>query len=471
MVRLQRWALVWWGLVLAGCGGLAGPRQETPAEVEVESLAGADPGALTGAPRWVWHYDGPSEERPAGIAHDREGNVIVAVNFATELRQGPQGVPRGEPVETMGSDFGTFAIIKYRPEGTLLWIRTFGAIPPAGERRASSFVSALTVDHAGNILFSGSNTGSIDFGTGLLSTGLFLVKLAPNGSPVFARPFTRLTSTTAFLARELATDREGHIALAGSLQGTVDLGGGPVAGDGNALLATFDPAGAFRWSFVEVQFSFGNGVVADHEGHLYLCGTLQTDLFPPFDIIPFVYAFSPTGTRRWSRRLGTTNGQGLDIATHGNRVVVVGRIAAPLTFQGRTLEPTGASDAFVVAFTRAGDERWARHFGVSAEAVAMDPRDGVVVTGAYEDGDNLGRGPLHGVPGSAANLYVAKFDRIRGAPRWTRGFASEGAFGVEVSADRQGRSGVTGFHTAPVDFGFGVLLPAVQNGFLLGLER
>jgi hypothetical protein len=282
----------------------------------------------------------------------------------------------------------------------------------------------------------------------------------------------------------LATDRDNNIAVAGMMGGTVDFGRGPVSANpgGSAYLSKFNPAGGTLWTFVDsANQSQGFGVAADTGGNFFLCGTV----FSGIQTEPFVLMLTPDGRERWRRRLDGALGFAVSVATHGNRVVVVGTFAFTFTFAGRshTATPNGLirQDAFVVAYTREGEERWAYNFGFGVDDVAMDEKDGVLVAGSYEGGSaDLGvLGPLPGNPASIANLFVASFDRIAGAPRWARGFTAGGEDlgtpGIEsasIAVTKEGRSAVLGGFTGTLTVGSEVW-EAVGRAdlFLLGFER
>ena len=126
-----------------------------------------------------------------------------------------------------------------------------------------------------------------------------------------------------------------------------------------------------------------------------------------------------------------------------------------------------------MAYTREGEERWARGFGFSGERIAMDQKDGVIVTGTYRDGDDLGLGPLPGKEPFSTNLFVACYDRITGKPLWTRGFPAGLAEPSSLVATKDGRSVVLG------SFRSGSLLVGEEEWpqkspndlFLIGLGR
>ncbi|WP_245682634.1 hypothetical protein [Archangium gephyra] len=457
--------LLWLSVLLAGCGGMVEGMEETQAAGNVEQAwtGQEEPGARSGATRWTQRLTGPSEELPGGVAHDKDGNVLIAASFSGSLSEARGTLGTAPVTERVSAS----VVAKYLPDGARVWARTFPVV-----------VTAITTKPDRHVLLAGNVTGTVDLGGGPLSlgefpTGLFLLELDAKGRHVWSRVFP-LEFTSFINANGLATDRSGNIALAATLRGAVFLGSRTATADSSVVLIRFDARGTAQWVFEELQFGTSGGVAVDSDGNLYLAGTLITDLFEPRDFIPFVSRFSPSGTRLWRRQLETTFGEANAIGVHGNRVVVTGSFREPLTFEGRTFVPEGGQEGFLLALTRDGDERWVRHFGVEGLDLAMDHRDDVVVVGRYENGNDLGRGPLAGVAGSDHNLFVAKFDRVDGRPRWTRGFAmahpegqSTSAGSYHVSVDEQGSSVFLGDLIAPMDVGPVTLRPSGSRDLFL----
>jgi hypothetical protein len=125
-----------------------------------------------------------------------------------------------------------------------------------------------------------------------------------------------------------------------------------------------------------------------------------------------------------------------------------------------------------VAYTLAGEERWARHFARASTGVAMDLEDGVLVTGHYVGGDRVGSKVLPGTAGSFDNVFVAKLDRIDGTLRWVKGFPSTAALALDVAVTREGEGVIVGAFGGPTDFGGGKVTPeGGYDAFILRLGK
>jgi enterochelin esterase-like enzyme len=143
---------------------------------------------------------------------------------------------------------------------------------------------------------------------------------------------------------------------------------------------------------------------------------------------------SPTGTRLWTRSLGTARlerAYGVALDPAGN-VVVTGYTNGDL--DGAHLNNT-TDDVFVVKFDPAGNQTWLRQFGVPAVAdrgygLATDATGNIYVTGYT-------RGNLAATNLGDKDVYVAKLGP-GGNELWVQQFGSTGedkGWGVAATAD------------------------------------
>jgi hypothetical protein len=460
---------------LAACGGTEWDTPEPEALAQVAQETG-DSGKPTGALRVVRQLSGPDDNN-GHIVRDRDGGFLAMVNFvgSVDLGEGPVLAPGGASSSAM-------ALARYDVQGHLHWVKVFGAPPGSAELTLGL---NLAMDRQRNIILYLA-AGGVDFGRGPPLSGTYLVKLDRQGRLLWSRGFN---SDEGLLAvNRIVTDRDGNIALAGDMSGTVDFGRGPLSTQEfplgssitSAYLTKYSPTGENLWTFLDVENqSRGFGAAVDSEGNFLLSGSILTEDHSE----PFVLMLAPGGQVRWLRRLAT-HGFAMSVATHGNRVVIGGLFAGTFTFAGHSHTSTPnrdiIQDGFIAAFTRAGEERWAWNFGFNVEDVAMDEKDGVVVTGSYEGGSSdLGvLGALPGNPETLANVYVAKFNRIRGELLWSRGFTSSGddrgGPGLEdasVAVTKDGRAAVLGQFSGGLQVGSETLTAEGRTDlFLLGFE-
>jgi hypothetical protein len=464
-MRARAWG---WVVLVAGLAGCGGVPEEAAGELSGEGPLGKvrQSGASGGGVAWTRFGTGPGLEVGSVVTQDRDGHVITAVHFtgSADLGRGPVGP--GTP-EVPG-----VALAKYSPEGRLLWTRVFH-----GRAGGLLGVEAVGTDRERNVLLAGSSDTEVGLAPGVKVKGAFLVKLDRHGDVVWHRT---LKGDAAFLANGLVTDRAGDVWVSGTLfDGRLDFGGRVLEASGlRGFLAKFAPDGTLRWLHAEAESTLGGGVALDAEGDGYFCGTVpqQWPEDPSTGTRPVLRRLeSDSGKVRWTRELD--DGDCAGVAVHGNRVVMTGSFLGDFTFLGKTYRASERpdvldEDAFLAAYTLAGEERWARHFARAGTGVVMDARDGVLVMGHYESGDRVGDTALPGARGSIDNVFVAKLDRIDGELRWVRGIPSEAALALDVAVTREGQGVVVGTFGGPTDFGGGTVRPTGgYDAFILRLEE
>jgi hypothetical protein len=171
-------------------------------------------------------------------------------------------------------------------------------------------------------------------------------------------------------------------------------------------------------------------------------------------------------------------------------IFVVGAFQGAMTLLNKTsntniqLQAVGQfSNIFLAKFGANGEVIWAKSFAsnaldTSAEAVAVDAQDGVVITGSFGATLNLGGATLTstaGGPGGGGDAFVARFD-ADGAPMWSQRFGTPGASNLCVAdaiAIRQDKVVIGGYMTAGATMTFGATtLPtaAGYDGFVATLD-
>lgn len=453
---------------LARCGGVPPdgeqedglPQEGRTVPEEAPLSASWSSSSSQGATRWVRHPRTPFDAEALAIVQDAGRNVIVSVSVGGTIEFEPgRPLGRGVPDERL------IAVAKYAPDGRLLWARTFEVTPGSSPDFLQAFATALAVDREGNIVLAGSQTGTIDFGGGLLPSGAFLVKLDREGGHVWSRHFPSDVARPTYRAEKLLTDREGNIGLAATVVATMDFGGGPITVRGQPVFVRFTPEGGFLWAFVDGRPGFLRDAAVDSEGRFILVGSREGG--------PFVYKLSTEGTLLWERRPVGDNASVSGVAAWGNRIVLSGVFSGCVRFDGKRLctpkrNDAGESDALLLAYSADGEERWARNFGRAGSAIAVDPRGSVVVTGVYEDGDRIGSRRLRGEPG-ANNVFVARFDKGDGDLRWIRTIPgpSQQFAPDDISVDSKGESALLATFTAPVTVGGRTLVPEGGRDFFI----
>ncbi|QAT84240.1 putative lipoprotein [Corallococcus coralloides] len=434
--RGMGWRLLWSfvaAVTLGACGPVEAP--ETAPRTQEAGLAG-------GHFVWVKHLGSPRLDQAHAVAFDRDGNILALFLYQGSVDLGAGPVGSGNP-----DSFG-FAVAKYTTAGALLWTRTYeGVLPPGGQNFVNAV--ALTVDRERSVLIAGSSNEPIDLGGGLQPAGAFLLKLRKTGQFQWVRHFTGNISP-----RDLVTDSKDGIAMTGNAFRTVDFGQGPnssqVTDVVTAFLTKFNAAGTAQWTVREQwDLSSGASVAVDETDAFYFAGIRYPD--------PEVWKVAPSGTVAWTRPLVGASGGAAGIAVHGNRVVVGGQFSSAFTFRGQTLTPPVPGGGFLVAWTRAGEERWARAYPQAVGAVAMAEDDAVVVGGASTAPD----------PASGYTLFTARLERIEGQQQWRHTYTSTGRpYFTDVAVNKQGAFVGIGYFSGTLQLGRNLVSRGLEDDFL-----
>lgn len=300
-------------------------------------------------------------------------------------------------------------------------------------RTIAGTVTAIVVHPGGDVVVAGELTATTDLGDGPIAVAAgsrrgFLARYTATGALVWARSWA--SPWVRFLGATL--DADGNIYLAGYFAGTIDLGGGPLVSGGgasseDALLASFTPGGAHRWSR-----GYGGdgsdeawGIGVDASGNVYASGYFARSVsFGGATLTSAGYndawiaSWTTDGAHRWSVRRGSS---GWD----GSTALAVD--ASGTVFVGGWLPGATAEDAWVASYTSAGAVRWSQSTGgsgiESVRAIALDPDGHVYVAGA-----SAGDAPLLGLPIGTrrTSMFVASWTNT-GAHRWGRAWAVGGS--------------------------------------------
>jgi len=360
---------------------------------------------------WSKRFGAAATDHGYSVALDVAGNVFVTGDFAgTTVDFG------GGPLASSGLSYEGY-IAKYDAAGNHLWSKPFG---PGSEGRS------VVVDVAGNAFATGSFSGTVDFGGGpLVAVGnldTFLVKYDAAGNHLWSKSFggPQLEG-----GNSVAVDGVGNVLIAGTMMGTVDLGGGPLvtAGGRDVFLAKYNSGGNHLWSkrFGGGGEDFAPTVAVEGAGSAFFTGTFQgTVNFGGGGLVSaggydgFVARYDAAGNHVWSKRFGTAGPDfGRFVAVDGSgNALVTGRFgAATIEFGGGPLVSAGSFEGFLVRYDAAGNHLWnTRYGGAGADdshSVAVDGAGNAFVTGFFENTGDFGGGPL--VSAGGTDVFLAKY--------------------------------------------------------------
>ena len=426
-------------------------------------------GSAAGTP-WARGFGGAASDVGYGVAVDSSGNTVMTGRVES-------GVDFGGGVVCQPA---TVFVSKYSPTGARLWSKCLGGVRGGGTGRA------VAVDGHGNVLVTGKFGGSVDFGTGPLTSAgassIFVAKYSAAGVPVWSRAFGGGFND---VGNGVAVDAGGNVVIIGTAAGTVNFGGGPIAANGYTIVvAKFSPAGGHLWSrgFGDSFSNSGNAVAVDPSGNIAVTGAFSgpadfgggTLFSSGVDV--FLAKLSPAGGHVWSRHFGAVlavhAGNGVACDGSGN-VLVTGSFENSIDLGGGWTRSFAHKDMFVAKYSPAGAYLWSKLAGGfyddAGKAVAVDPIGKVVVTGTFQAAVNFGTGSL--ISAGRSDIFVARYS-ADGVPLATQRFGgADSDAGNGVAVDRSGRPVVTGSYRLGLDFGGTVLGGAGMDDIFLARLR
>lgn len=333
-------------------------------------------------------WGGANEEVAEGVAVAPDGSVYLA---GTTLSFGV-------------GDQDAF-LVKYGPDGTILWERTWGTARVVPNLRADD--SATDVAAAADGAYV----------TGFSGNHVFLVKFDNEGNVRWQVTWAR--GATDFAWGVAVTPDGLDVYIAGTTEGF-----------GDAFLVKFSSGGTLIWQ--KTWGGAGSDVAQDvtvaPDGSIYIGG--ETNSFFANDA--FLAKFAPDGTLLWDRawRQGTIEdlSGALGVAAAADGVYLTGYASISLVGQ----------DIFLVKFTPDGDLVWEKTWGdklSTAHGVTVATDGTVYVTG------NTGFGQGNG------DAFVVRFlanGKIKDASTWGGG-DNDGGQSIVAAAAPDGSVYVGGY--------------------------
>jgi hypothetical protein len=201
-------------------------------------------------------FGGSGAESASEIVIDSKNNAMITGSFS-----GTAGFGGGSLVSAGGNDV---FVARFTDAGIHLWSKGFG---DAADQTGRS----IDVDFMGNIVLAGAFLGAVDFGGGPLTSAgsedIFVARLNDMGSHIWSKSFG---DPAQQIGRAVAVDATGNVIVTGSLSGSADFGGGLLtsAGLSDVFLAKFSPEGEHLLSraFGDAADQSGRALEVDASG-------------------------------------------------------------------------------------------------------------------------------------------------------------------------------------------------------------
>ncbi len=278
--------------------------------------------------QWVKTYaNSNTEENCFGVKPDNAGNIYVTGVFQGTVTLG------GNSITSNGLQDVILAKLN-AATGNALWTYNVGG---AGQDEGS----AVELDNAGNIIFTGYFTQSFDAdpsaGTSTLTSAgsfdTYFIKFNPAGNMLGAYKFGG-AGADIVAPGGIAVDNSNNIYICGNFTGTTNFGGAVKTSNGGQdwFVAKFNSSGAYQ-SYISAGGTEGDQchrLAADGAGNMYITGWFRNtaDFGNGKTLVAkatggghdaYIAKYSATGVCQWAYRMGGTV-SGADELTLGTTV-------------------------------------------------------------------------------------------------------------------------------------------------------
>jgi hypothetical protein len=289
--------------------------------------------------------------RIQALTTDAHANVIVAGSFHGCLVEGNSGC------DTLSVGVRDLFVVKLDSNGKTLWVKTFSDPMTAA---SSADAQNVALDAEDNILVSGTFQGALSLGARSTKSNpgaqtAFVAKLDATGEPRWATTFAGSGDQAA---SALAVTKHGHVIFAASLSTGANAQVGAKIYSGSArLLVGIDAQGTPTWSR-SLGKAFVTDLVLDAAGHLVLAGSftgsidlgggMMTATGDGADAL--IAKLDADGTYLWARAYGDAADQygvGAAVFPKSQDIVLAGSMAGTADFGGGPLTAAGDLDVFL----------------------------------------------------------------------------------------------------------------------------
>jgi len=310
----------------------------------------------------------------------------------------------------------------------------------------------VTVDSSDNIYVMLNSAGGFDSNTNLVGVyDIFLVKYNSSGT----KQWTQQLGTTAYdFGYGVTVDSSDNIYVTGQTFGGLD--GNTSSGDSDFFLVKYNSSGTKQWTrqLGTTAGDSAEGVTVDSSDNIYVTGQtaggLDGNTNSGSDDL-FLVKYNSSGTKQWTRQLGTSSTDtGYDVTVDSSdNIYITGSTFGGLDGNTHSV----SNDIFLVKYNSSGIKQWTRQLGTSSEdrgrGVAVDASDNIYVTGYTQGG--LDNNTSAGGGNFPQDIFLVKYNSS-GTKQWTKQLGTSSTdIGFGVTVDNSSNIYVTGYSLGGLD--------------------
>lgn len=376
----------------------------------------------SGALQWAKNFGGATSNTMAhGMVLNKSGELYISGRFTNTIQFGTVSLSSNGKIDVF--------VVKSDASGNILWGKSGG-----GEGDDFCYQQGIAIDGLGNVILGGeAKSQNVVFGTNTFKGPIYITKLSPNGTILWARGAKANVAYNAGLL-DVACDKSNNIYVTGFYGDTLDFNGVMLHKSGSSFVyvAKMDASGNIIWA-KDGEGTIGFALACDKDMNVYVSGECTNGNLVFSTITStgssnsnlFLTKYDSTGDAKWVKRAGGNLSCVVEDMTtdSANSIYLSGSFSDSIAFESKKLFRPGT--AYIAKYTSNGDVVWAKNGGSKAtsgvKSVYVDKNYNAYTTGYYSCFPNDSSGvfgslSIYGKSGNSDNLFWAKLSMSNNIP-------------------------------------------------------
>lgn len=348
--------------------------------------------------KWIYSAGGSRVDYGNGLALDSRQNIYDILVFHDTI-----SIYINENLTSIGEE--NVVIRKSTSLGIRQWYHQLGS-------KNRVIAHDIITDANDNVYVTGTFVDSLFYNTEFILKGdsekpyAFLLKLSEEGVLLWAKQFT---STVTITSKSISILPQNDVVISGHYEGNANFGNNfadTTSGYNDVFLVKLDPDGntTYLKSFGGIDQDILNQLISDKHGNLYLTGEFRSSF----------------------------------------------------SIDGKTLNPAGQTDVFLIKLAENGDLIFAKSYGSSGidvgYSVTVDSKKDILLTGKFSQTVNFGGTEFTKLSKGGTDIFLLKMDSL-GNTIWVNSFGDlQNDSGAKVIVNDKDIIFLTGTFRGKVDF-------------------